>query len=132
MIGTIASKLALYALKFNLTVKARNELTRAILASVGALPIKDVLQFNQDGSLLVKGEPVDVLSAHALKESAKLVLGSKAHVLIDEQVAFMAVTLGVHNCDSLDKMQFARGALWHGQQKDRLLRLLAQDGQESE
>lgn len=119
-----------YALKGELTLQERNLLTGAILDSLGALPLRDILYADTDSQeLMVSGKPLDFEMARGLRESALAVLNNKAFNLIREQVAFEAQNLAVRKVTTVEELIFARAALWWGEQVIEKLQLLAQQTQ---
>lgn len=114
----------------SLSTTQRNLLTAAVLDKLGALPFRDILTITGSGQLLLQGRSLDIEKVRQLQESAKAALQSQALLLIREQVAFTAVTNGVHKAEDEKQILFARAALWWGQQEHSMLRLLAQEEQE--
>lgn len=116
-----------YARRADLSMEDRSALATVILDRLGALPFRDIIQVGSNGVLTIDGRPLDMETARKMRDSAKYVLESTARHFVREQVAFRAVTLGVHNGDTAEKAIFARAALWYGQQEDELYRMLAQE-----
>ena len=116
--------------KSNLSLEDRNNLTTAVLDKLEALPLRAIIENNEEGILLVNGREVDLEKAGMLRTNAKSLLESPLHKLIHQQVAFKAITMGVHKVKTVEEMIFARAALWWGQQEISLLKLLA--GQEED
>lgn len=112
--------------KKNISVKDRTRLTNAILDKLGAIPVRDIISERPDGTLVVQGHPVDIEMARKLREGAISMLESSVRKIVREQVAFRAVTLGVHKAESPEQVLFAKSALWNAQQEDELYSLLAQ------
>ncbi len=132
MFGRIAVKLAKFALnRADLSIEDRAALTTQILSSVAALPFRDMIVISEDGSVLVNGHPLEREEIMKLRDSARMVLNSKAMQLIYDQVAFTAVTLGVHTVETERQMFFARASIWWGQQEIKLLKALMQLGSEN-
>ncbi len=131
MLSTLATRLAVFALtRSDLTIADRNKLTFAILDTNYALPFRDIIQVNDVGETLLNGHPLDMDKARQLRESARAALDNQALDVIRAQVAFAAVTLGVHKVLNAEQMLFARAALWWGQESDKHLRMLAQVDQQ--
>lgn len=123
----LASKLLTRA---SLTVPQRNLLTAVVLDKLGALPFKDILTVTGSGQILIQGRSLDIEKVRQLQEAAKSALRNQALLLIREQVAYTAVTHGVHKAEDEKQILFARAALWWGQQELHMLKLLAQEEQE--
>jgi hypothetical protein len=103
-------------------------LTNSILDKLSALPLHDIITYDQSGTLFISGKQVDIEYARNLKESAIVVLKSNAFRAVHEQVNYNAITVGVHKAENSDHMIFSKAAIWFGQREIELLKLLAQDG----
>lgn len=103
----------------------RISLTTALLSKLNFIPAADIIRTNANGKLEINGREVTLEYAGRLRESAKRDLDSLSRKIICEQIAFKAVTLGVHNGDNLEKLFWARVALWWNQEQQLLLELLA-------
>ncbi len=119
--------LAMKLLKQNLPQELRSKLVTSILDNLQALPFRDIISVNEQGILLVNGRPLDNESGMQLRESSRAALQSVALKFINDQVAFNAVTMGVHKVERPEQMVFSRAAIWWGQQQLIQLRLLAGD-----
>lgn len=126
MVG-ILIKIILRVLQLStLSEKDTNLLITGILDKLNALPIRDII-VSSDGQLKINGRPVGIEQAVNLRESAKHALENYAEKLIEEQILFTAITIGVHKADSEKSLMFAKAAIWYEQQRKSFLRLLAQD-----
>src|SRR3990167_4400540 len=108
-----------------LSIKDRNLLTSVLLDSLGAVPIRDIITWNVYGQLVINNRVIDAKSAHVFQERAQALLENSVFELVMDQVAYEAITLGVHKNMSPDQGLFAKAALWHGQQLTRALLELA-------
>lgn len=128
MLGRIAVKLSIFLLKHARTsYEDRACLTNQILDTLYALPLRDIITINEVGQITVHGREVDVETARALRESAKTALSSTSLDLIRSQVAYAAVTAGVHKAEMPEQILFGKAAIWWGQQEKALLELMAGD-----
>ena len=123
-------KIAVYLVKWllknsQLSLENRIVLTAALLDKLNFIPAKDIIKTNQLGRLEINGREVTLEYAGQLRESAKRDLESLSRKIVNEQVAFRAVTLGIHNGDTLEKLIWSRVALWWAQEQEDLLKLLA-------
>lgn len=105
-------KLVCFLLKRNLTLENRNKLSASVLDSLGALPLHNMFEINEEGELLVGGKVVSVDKAIQLKEYANSALDNQVLNLIREQVAYEAVVHGVHKANGDIGQLFMRNALW--------------------
>lgn len=95
--------------------------------------MSDILTVDENGQLLVRGKRVDASQALILRRSARRLLREPSRKLVHDQVTFKAVTMGVHQGDTPEKVLFSKVVLWWGQQEDELYKLFAQqEGDENE
>ncbi len=113
-----------------LTIANRLILTTYILDSLDSLPFDSIITVSESGETLIQGTPLDVDKTRQLRESSRAALDNQALAVIRAQVAFTAVTLGVHKVTNPEQLLFARAALWWGQEEIKHLRALAQRPQE--
>lgn len=126
MIGRVIAKIVVWALKSKtLSLQQKTECTNALLRNLFALPIRNTIIINEQGTLLINGRAVDREKAMQLRESSIATLESQARKLVKEQVAYLAINQGVHVCNTPEQMIFAKAALWFSQEEDKLYNLLA-------
>lgn len=106
-----------------LPIQDRIALTSALLDKFNAP--REIIKTMPDGRMLIDGRAITIETARVLRESALATLNSQARKFVQEQVAFKAITLGVHNGDAVEKLFFCRAALWWGQEEEELLKTLA-------
>lgn len=112
-----------------LTKEQRHKLSTLVLDKLDALPLRDIITADEGGRLLVDGSPVDIEMMRLLHAHANAALDNKADALISQQVMRIAIVNGLHKGDTPEKIYFYRAAIWWGQQRDELLKLLAQRGE---
>lgn len=95
-----------------LSSEDRALLTACVLDRLNALPAGAILKKDTDGTLMVNGKRVNAKMAFALNSSAKRVLNERAFKLVNEQVRFEAVSIGIHQGLTPDQVLFAKSALW--------------------
>ena len=127
MFNWLIEKIVLRILKLPLKGESRIKVVNALLDNLRVLPIRDIIKFNEMGQLLVRGKPLEHEQALQLKESARNVLLSPARRIVLDQVAYEAIKLGVYQATSPETILFAKAALWHDEQTEKILRLLAQE-----
>lgn len=123
----VAVMFAQFLLRQNLSQELRLKLTTSILETLQALPFRDIISVNEKGVMLVNGRQLELEQMIQLRESARGALQSTALKLIEDQVLFNAVTIGVHKLEKTEQILFSRAAIWWGQQQHELLKLLAGD-----
>lgn len=112
--------------KSDLSLKQRNEVIKYILDNLEGLPIRDIINTNEEGEITVRGRSLDIDKIVKLRESARVALDNQALKLINEQVLFTAVTGGMHNAITPENLYFYRAAIWFAQQQEKQLNILAQ------
>lgn len=126
MLGRLTVKLVLWLLNnSNLSIEDRGLLTTTVLDRLAALPLRDMIVVNEDGSLFVNGRRLTQESKARLRESARTALNNEAFKFIKDQVLFSAVAIGVHKLENERQSFFSRAAIWFGQQEDKYLHVLA-------
>ncbi len=127
MLKRFAVKFAQFLLKQDLSQDLKLKLMTSILENLHALPFRDIIVVDDSGKLLVNNRQLDIEQTIQLQESARSALQSVALKVINDQVSFNAITLGVHKVERPEQMVFSRAAIWWGQQQLQLLKLLAGD-----
>jgi hypothetical protein len=126
----IIAKLVVWALRHNLKLSDKILVTNALLDNLGAIPVRAIISFKEDGTLLINGKPLELEQAIQLRESAKQLLHSQARRLIGEQVKWKAIELAVHNGTSPETILFAKAALWLQSELDKVINQIAQEDSE--
>lgn len=128
MFSKIVTKLTVFALRHKkLNTEQKNECVNALLDNLHALPIRSIISYNEQGTLLVNGKQVELEIAQRLREGAKRMLDNPARMIVRDQVAWLAVNVGIHQGNTLEQIMFAKTALWNGQEEDKLYKQLAQE-----
>lgn len=97
------------------------ELTTSILEKLNALPIRDIMTFDADGTILARGQKLATGEAMALKQGADALKSNFARKIINEQRIYEAIKIGVYNGINTEQILFAKAALWVIQEEDKLL-----------
>lgn len=119
-------QLACFLLKLPLTLQQRTKLIGAILEANNAVPLRDVITFAQDGTMIIEDELIDFEKAVQIRESARTALDNTARRYVQNQVASIAGRRGVAEGDTPEKLYFYRAALWWGGMEQELYEKLAQ------
>ena len=106
--------------KTKLSLEDRLALTTAILDSLSVLPIDDAIVINPNG-IKINGKALDTDQMIQFSESCRALKDNKARQIINEQVKFLAINMGVHNAVTMEMMYFAKAALWNIQQQEAIL-----------
>lgn len=131
MFSKILTKLVVRLFKSNLSMEDANLLTTLVLDKLGALPFSNIIEIGNEG-LLINGRPVDGKEEIVLRESARLALDNKAHKLVRDQVAFLAVMNSTHKAETIPHVLWGRIGVWWYQQSEKYLKVLARTDQQPE
>lgn len=122
MLSIIIAKFVVFILRHKrLSGEAKAICTSALLDNFNFLPICDIITFDTQGTIQIKGRSLEPEQAKAFAESARLLRDSFAKKVIREQVAFEAVKMGIHQGLTPDMILFAKAALWYAQEEDKVL-----------
>lgn len=111
----------------SLNSRDRARLTNQVLSTVGALPIHASITVD-GGQLSINGVPLDGEVAVKIRENASAALHNKALEAVFEQTLYLAVSHGIHLSQNFDQTLFAKAAIWTVEQHLKLLKTLAQEG----
>lgn len=118
--------------KDSLTAEERSLLTTLALEKIGALPIRDTIVVSDGGSVTVNGRTLEHDEAQRLSLAARSALSNRALSLIFDQVAYSAITGGIHRFENPESIRFSKSSLWFCQQATAWLQSLAALGTEQE
>lgn len=121
LIATLAVKLLR---SHKLTGEQKAKVTSALLDNIGALPIRKIFTFTQQGTILVNGKELTIEQAIALRDSARGFKDSYARRLIHDQLRFLAVEMGVHTGLNADMIMFSKAMLYNFEQEQELIDML--------
>ena len=103
-----------------------------LLERINALPIADIISYDLNGTLLVNGKSLSVDQAISLKESAVALQKNQFYRIIKEQIAFNAISIGIHKGNTLEQILFSKSALWIQQQEMELISKISGQNIENE
>lgn len=109
----------------HLSVQDRTLLTAAMLDTLNAFPLSDILSIDEEGKMLLQGKPVEYTQARALREGARAILRMPTEKVIRDAILFKAIVMGIHQGDSPEKVMFSKVAIWFVQERDTFLHMLA-------
>ncbi len=109
-----------------LSNESRQLLTACMLEQLGALPVRAKITFDETGKVLIEGKYLSVDRAMKLRVAAQAMQRNFAYRLVQENVKFLAVKIGVHQNTSPDQGLFAKAALWQHSEERELYARLAQ------
>lgn len=117
-------KFTLWSLKYKLKGDDKAKALNALLENIGALPLTSVLFFDKDGTLTVNGKALEAEQAINIREGAVALMNNPTYILIKQQIAFLAVTEGIHKALNSDMLLFSKAALWIQAREKELIDLL--------
>lgn len=125
MYTRIVVRLAVWLLdKVELSIDQRNLLTGKLLDQLGArTPLRDIIRIDEEGTLLVNGNPLTPYEARQYHEGAKSALNNATMRLIWDQIRYECFKGGVSNGAKPEDIMFYRTALWNGERERFFLAL---------
>lgn len=109
----------------SLTNEERQLLTAAMIAKLGALPIRARISVDSTGRILVDNKALTAATAVRLRRSARGLLNNFARNFVQDTVVFLAVKEGVHYNTSPEQGLFAKAIIWQHNEEQELYKLLA-------
>ena len=124
----LIAKITVWLLKSKrLDGEARILLLNALLNNLAVLPMRDVISYEADGTLLLRGQILTVEQTVQIKESAVSLKNNPTYSLLKEQMAYEAIKYGVHGAVTLDMLAFSKAALWLNEKETKIVDSLSQD-----
>lgn len=123
-------KVALWLLGSPKNDEERNSLVTHILDNLGVIPLRDIIQVNDRGEILINNVLLGYEDAQKLKEGAIAALKNQTMRLVWDQIRYECFKGGVSQGEKPSDLYFYRTALWNGEQERKYLRLLAGDATE--
>lgn len=128
MLSNLITKIALYALKTKrLSGEQKAKVTSALLDNLLTIPITDIIKFEPNGQILIDGKPLDMERAQTFRESCQALHGSMARKVIEEQIKYKAIKMGIHDGLTPDMIVFSKAALWVISEENKLLSTLSRE-----
>lgn len=124
MVSQVTEKIVKQLQKANLSTEDRIALTTALLDKLVALPLGNSIVVNPNG-VIINGKPLDQEQYLNFKESCTILEGNFARQVIQQQIRYLAINLGINVALSLDTIMFAKAALWCIEQEQLLLEKIA-------
>lgn len=108
------------------TTEERSKIIGALLTSVNALPIADIVKVSSQG-ILLNGKSIDPAQIIALKQGADTLRNSTVRKIVSDQIKYLAVRIGVSEGMNPDQILFCKAAIWCLEQEEILLAKLTGD-----
>lgn len=107
-----------------LSKEDRLRLMTAIIDKLNYIPIKDVIEFTPDGTVIVKGMKLDIDQAKVLKSGLDALQNNFAEKIIEEQLLFNAFKVGIHQSVAIEELMLMKAIIWLIQERAKLLTML--------
>lgn len=122
MRGKLLSKIVIWALG---TTKISGEdkaiITTALLRNIDALPIRDAITYDLEGTLMIRGKKLDLDQAQSFKQGVAVLKDNFARKLIQEQLLYECSKIGLHQGLTPEMIQFAKSCVWVLQNEEQLI-----------
>lgn len=92
-----------------------------------ALPVKDIVTYDVQGTLQVNGKVLDTEQAIQIREGAVALERNWTYKLIKDQIAYEAIKMGVHSSLSMEMILMSKAAIWLQEQEKKLISDLSGD-----
>lgn len=126
MFSSFTSKLVLWALK---TVRIHGEDKTRVMAhllkNIGALPLTPAFTVDVSGAIVLNGKTLDMEQTIGLRSSASALQQSSMEKVLNEQMRFLAIQMGVHQGLNPEMIMFSKAALWVIQEREKVIRQIA-------
>lgn len=103
------------------TGEQKTRLMSALLENMQAIPIRDTVQFTQNNTLIVDGRKLDIEQAMVFNDSVNGLKNSYARKVINAQLTYKAIQIGLHQGLNTEQIQFSKAILWVLQETDNLI-----------
>ena len=108
-----------------ITGEQKTRIIAALLRNIHAVPIQDVISFNEDRTMSIEGRKLDVEQAMQLNESANGLKNSYARRVINAQLTYKAIQIGLHQGMNPEQIQFSKAILWIIQEENDLINAIS-------
>jgi len=120
----LLTKIIIWALK---TSKIKGEdkalVITALLSNIDALPIRDAITFDDEGTILIRGKKLDIEQIQLLKQGASLIKDNYTRKVIEEQMLSEANLIALKGVNT-EQLIFAKAAIWVMMRCNELLKKL--------
>ena len=121
------SKIIIKILKWKkLKGEDKTRIISALLENIDALPIRDAIKFDLEGTLIIRGRKLEIEQAQNLKQSVDVLKDNQARKIIQEQLLYEANKLGLHQGLTPEMIMFAKACVWAIQNEELLLNKLSE------
>jgi hypothetical protein len=125
MISTTTEKVIKELKKADLSIEDRVALVTILLDKLGAFPIGEMVQVSLNG-IAINGKELDGDQVLNFRESASLLKENFARKVINEQLKFKAMEMGIHKSTTIEQLLFAKAVIWFINEENILLQSLSE------
>lgn len=125
MISTTTEKVIKELKKADLSTEDRVALVTILLDKLGAFPIGEMVQVSLNG-ISINGKELDGDQVLNFRESASLLKENFARKVINEQLKFKAMEMGIHKSTTIEQLLFAKAVIWFINEENILLQSLSE------
>lgn len=125
MISTTTEKVIKELKKTDLSIEDRVALVTILLDKLGAFPIGEMVQVSLNG-IAINGKELDGDQVLNFRESASLLKENFARKVINEQLKFKAMEMGIHKSTTIEQLLFAKAVIWFINEENILLHSLSE------
>lgn len=104
----------------------KTRIITALLENIDALPIRDAITFDADGTILIRGKKLEIEQIQNLKTGVVILKDNFARKLIEEQLLYECSKMGLHQGLTPEQIQFSKAAIWVLQQYNKFLEMLSE------
>lgn len=122
MLNRLITKLVIYALHSK-RIKGENktQIIAMLLENIGALPIRKMVAWNNFGTLLVNGRPIEGEQLMNFRLNVMALRDNEARKILNDTKKFTAIDYGVHQGLTPEMNTFAKACLFNLQQEEELI-----------
>lgn len=102
----------------------KTRIITALLDNIDALPIRDAITFDADGTIIIRGKKLEIEQIQNLKTGVSVLKDNFARKLIEEQLLYECSKLGLHQGLTPEQIQFSKACIWCLQQQNKFLTML--------
>jgi len=110
--------------KSNLPTEDRIALITALLDKLVVLPIGEMVILTQN-SISINGKDLDQEQAINFREACTALKDNYARRIINEQIRYQAIDLGINKAQSIDTLMFSKAAIWLMNEEEILIQKLS-------
>ncbi len=124
MISPVTDKVIKQLKKSSLTLEDRTALVTALLDKLGAFPIGEMVNFTETG-IAINGRDLDQEQYINFREACVLLKENFARRVINEQLKYKAMEMGIHKSTTSEELYFSKAVIWFINEENILLEKLS-------